>query len=229
MLELSNLEVSYGGSTVVRGVTLTIEGTGTSAIVGRNGMGKSTLLKSVIGMMPVRSGNIIFDGNDITKEPSYRRVRAGMAYVPQGRMIFPSLTVEENIGTGLETGRYKSIPDFVYEFFPVLAEMRSRKGGLLSGGQQQQLAIARALVSKPKLLILDEPTEGIQPSITKEIARTLGRLGRELGIAILFSEQVLSFALNLSETLHVIDRGRIVRTAKCHDVDVEDVKSFLTI
>ncbi|MBD9541400.1 urea ABC transporter ATP-binding subunit UrtE [Ensifer sp. ENS04] len=229
MLELSKLEVSYGGSTVVRGVSLNVEGTGTCAIVGRNGMGKSTLLKSIIGMMPVRAGSIRFEGEDVTREPSYRRVRAGMAYVPQGRMIFPNLTVEENISTGLETGRYRSIPDFVYEFFPVLADMRSRKGGLLSGGQQQQLAIARALVSKPKLLILDEPTEGIQPSIIKEIARTLGRLGQELGISILFSEQVLSFALNLSETLHVIDRGQIVRTAKCDEVDVDDVKSFLTI
>lgn len=229
MLELSNLHVSYGGSTVVRGVDLTMDGSGISAIIGRNGMGKSTLLKAVIGMMPVRSGQIRFDGVDVTREPSYRRVRAGMAYVPQGRMIFPGLTVEENISTGLETGRYDRIPDFVFEFFPVLAEMRSRKGGLLSGGQQQQLAIARALVSKPKLLILDEPTEGIQPSIIKEIARTLGRLGQELGIAILFSEQVLSFALDLSQNLHVIDRGQIVRTTRCEDVDVDDVKSFLTI
>ncbi|MDS7595454.1 urea ABC transporter ATP-binding subunit UrtE [Agrobacterium tumefaciens] len=229
MLELSNLHVSYGGSTVVRGVDLTMDGSGISAIIGRNGMGKSTLLKSVIGMMPVRSGQIRFDGVDVTREPSYRRVRAGMAYVPQGRMIFPGLTVEENISTGLETRRYDRIPDFVFDFFPVLSEMRLRKGGLLSGGQQQQLAIARALVSKPKLLILDEPTEGIQPSIIKEIARTLGRLGKELGITILFSEQVLSFALDLSQTLHVIDRGQIVRTARCEDVDVDDVKSFLTI
>jgi urea transport system ATP-binding protein len=229
MLELANLEVSYGESTVVRGVNLNVGETGTCAVVGRNGMGKSTLLKAIIGMMPVRNGRIVFDGQDVTRLPSYKRVRAGMAYVPQGRLIFPGLTVEENISTGLETGRYTRIPEFVYEFFPVLAEMRMRKGGFLSGGQQQQLAIARALVSKPKLLILDEPTEGIQPSIIKDIARTLRRMGQEMGISILFSEQVLSFALELSETLHVIDRGQIVRSTRCDEVDIDDVKSFLTI
>lgn len=229
MLELSNLEVSYGESRVIRGISLSVMKTGICAIVGRNGMGKSTLLKAIIGMMPVSRGQIRFDGTDVTRLPSYRRVRAGMAYVPQGRLIFPNLTVQENISTGLETGRYKSIPEFVYEFFPVLAEMRDRKGGFLSGGQQQQLAIARALASKPNLLILDEPTEGIQPSIIKDIAKALGRLSRELGISILFSEQVLHFALDLSETLHVIDRGSIVRTASRDTVDIDDVKSFLTI
>ena len=144
-------------------------------------------------------------------------------------MIFSQLTVEENILTGLESGRYGDIPDFIYEFFPVLREMKTRKGGNLSGGQQQQLAIARALVSKPRVLILDEPTEGIQPSIIKEIARSLNALRKELGIAILVSEQVLSFALEVADRVLVIDRGRIVRAADKSNLDIEEVRSFLTV
>jgi urea transport system ATP-binding protein len=229
MLEVSGLHVGYGESAVIRDVAFELSDTGALAIVGRNGMGKSTLLKSLIGMIPTRGGRVIFNGVDVTHWASHKRVLAGMAYVPQGRLIFPHLTVEENIRTGLESRRYQDIPSFVYEFFPVLAEMKDRKGGFLSGGQQQQLAIARALVSKPSLLILDEPTEGIQPSIVKELARTLDRLRHELGIALVVSEQVLSFALALTDQLHVLDRGRIVRSAHRDQVDVEDVRSFLTV
>jgi urea transport system ATP-binding protein len=192
-------------------------------------MGKSTLLKSLIGMVPVASGSITLDGKELSNLPSFRRVQAGMAYVPQGRMIFPLLSVEENILSGLETGRYDGVPAFIYEFFPVLKEMAQRKAGNLSGGQQQQLAIARALVSKPSVLVLDEPTEGIQPSIIKEIAQSLNRLRKELGIAVLVSEQVLSFAMEVADDILVLDLGRIVRTATKNAVDIEEVRSYLTV
>lgn len=229
MLNVANLDVYYGESQVIHDVSLNVGAGRSLALVGRNGTGKSTLLKAMIGMIDARSGSITLDGVELARQPSYRRVRAGLAFVPQGRMIFPQLTVEENLLTGLETGRYEKIPDFIYDFFPVLAEMRERRGGNLSGGQQQQIAIARALVSKPSVLILDEPTEGIQPSIVKEIARSLTALRRELGIALLVSEQVLSFALELADRLLVIDGGRIVREADREEVDLDEVRSFLTV
>jgi urea transport system ATP-binding protein len=164
MLHISKLNVYYGESHVIHDAAFELAPGAAIAVVGRNGMGKSTLLKSLIGMIPTKNGSITLAGRELVGLPSYSRVQAGLAYVPQGRLIFSQLTVEENIRTGLETGRYAAIPDFIYEFFPVLHEMKDCKGGNLSGGQQQQLAIARALVSKPKVLILDEPTEGIQPS-----------------------------------------------------------------
>ncbi|MCX7216250.1 MAG: urea ABC transporter ATP-binding subunit UrtE [Burkholderiales bacterium] len=229
MLKVSNLNVSYGDSRVIHDVSFEVGANAAVAIVGRNGMGKSTLLKSLIGMVPVASGSITLDGSELSKLQSFRRVQAGMAYVPQGRMIFPLLSVEENILSGLETGRYDNVPDFIYEFFPVLKEMAARKAGNLSGGQQQQLAIARALVSKPNVLVLDEPTEGIQPSIIKEIAQSLNRLRKELGIAVLVSEQVLSFAMEVADEILVLDLGRIVRTATKNAVDIEEVRSYLTV
>lgn len=229
MLSIANLNVSYGESTVIQNISFTLGSGSATAIVGRNGMGKSTLLKAIVGMIPANSGSIKLDTKELFGLQSFKRVQAGMAYVPQGRMIFPQLTVEENILSGLETQRYKDIPSFVYEFFPVLSDMRSRRGGNLSGGQQQQLAIARALVSKPQVLILDEPTEGIQPSIIKEIAQSLNRLRDELGIAILVTEQVLSFAIEVADQLLVIDRGQIVRSTEKSDFDLNDVRSFLTL
>ncbi len=229
MLKVTNLNVSYGDSRVIHDVSFTVEDNAAVAIVGRNGMGKSTLLKSLIGMVPVASGSVQLDGTELSKLPSFKRVQAGMAYVPQGRMIFPLLSVEENILSGLETGRYEGIPEFIYDFFPVLRDMRSRKAGNLSGGQQQQLAIARALVSRPSVLVLDEPTEGIQPSIIKEIAHSLNRLRKELGIAVLVSEQVLSFALEVADEILVLDLGRIVRSANKSAVDIDEVRSYLTV
>lgn len=229
MLSISQLNVYYGESHVIHDAGFELTPGAALAVVGRNGMGKSTLLKSVIGMVPSRHGSIALDGKELAALQSHQRVQAGLAFVPQGRMIFSQLTVEENILTGLETGRYKEVPSFIYDFFPVLREMKDRKGGNLSGGQQQQLAIARALVSKPKVLILDEPTEGIQPSIIKEIARSLNALRKELGIAILVSEQVLSFALEVADRLLVLDRGRIVRTADKSNIDIEEVRSYLTV
>ncbi|WP_310449848.1 urea ABC transporter ATP-binding subunit UrtE [Sulfuritalea sp.] len=230
MFKVHNLNVAYGESQVIHDVSFLVQPGAAMAIVGRNGMGKSTLLKSLIGMVPARHGSSInLEGRELMGTASHKRVQAGLAFVPQGRLIFPQLTVEENLLTGLETRRYKEIPSFLYEFFPVLKDMRNRKGGNLSGGQQQQLAIARALASKPRLLILDEPTEGIQPSIIKEIARSLNALRAELNIAILVSEQVLSFALEVADRLLVIDRGRIVREADKANLNLEEVRSYLTV
>lgn len=229
MLSISHLNVGYGESLVIRDMSFELKAGSATAIVGRNGMGKSTLLKAIVGMIPANTGSIKLDNTELFGLQSFKRVQAGIAYVPQGRMIFSQLTVEENILSGLETQRYKDIPEFVYEFFPVLREMKNRKGGNLSGGQQQQLAIARALASKPQVLILDEPTEGIQPSIIKEIAQSLNLLRKELGIAILVSEQVLSFAMEVADQLLVIDRGQIVRAKAKNEVDVNEVRSFLTV
>ena len=230
MFKVHNLNVAYGESQVIHDASFLVQPGAAMAIVGRNGMGKSTLLKSLIGMVPARHGSSIkLEGRELIGTASHKRVQAGLAFVPQGRLIFPQLTVEENLLTGLETQRYKEIPSFLYEFFPVLKDMRNRKGGNLSGGQQQQLAIARALASKPRLLILDEPTEGIQPSIIKEIARSLNALRAELNIAILVSEQVLSFALEVADRLLVIDRGRIVREADKANLNLEEVRSYLTV
>lgn len=230
MFKVHNLNVAYGESQVIHDASFLVQPGAAMAIVGRNGMGKSTLLKSLIGMVPARHGSSIkLEGRELMGSASHKRVQAGLAFVPQGRLIFPQLTVEENLLTGLETQRYKEIPSFLYEFFPVLKDMRHRKGGNLSGGQQQQLAIARALASKPRLLILDEPTEGIQPSIIKEIARSLNALRAELNIAILVSEQVLSFALEVADRLLVIDRGRIVREADKANLNLDEVRSYLTV
>jgi urea transport system ATP-binding protein len=229
MLEVAALNVSYGQSNVIHDVSLNVGAREAVALMGRNGMGKSTLLKALIGMLPVRSGRIAFDGRSLAELPSHARVRHGLAFVPQGRLIFPMLSVEENILAGAESSGHRSVPDYIYRFFPVLREMRARKGGNLSGGQQQMLAIARALISEPKLLILDEPTEGIQPSVIKELARTLSVLRQERGFAILVSEQVLSFALDLADRFLVIDRGRIVHEEARIGLDQDKVKSFLTV
>jgi urea transport system ATP-binding protein len=229
MLEVTQLNVAYRESHVIHDVSLKVGEREAVAIMGRNGMGKTTLLKSLIGLLPTRSGNVQLDGTELTGLPSYRRVKHGLAFVPQGRMVFPLLTVEQNILSGAEHSGHRSVPDYLYRFFPVLQEMRLRRAGNLSGGQQQMLAIARALISDPKVLILDEPTEGIQPSIIKELARTLNVLRAERGFAILVSEQVLSFALDLADRFLVIDRGRIVHDEPRAALDQEKVRSFLTV
>jgi urea transport system ATP-binding protein len=229
MLEVSGLNVAYGESQVIRDVSLHVAPGEAVAVMGRNGMGKTTLLKSLIGLLPARGGHIRLGGADITALPSYRRVAQGLAFVPQGRMVFPFLTVEQNILSGAATSGHRTVPDYLYRFFPVLRDMRQRKAGNLSGGQQQMLAIARALISEPKLLILDEPTEGIQPSIIKEIAQTLNVLRAERGFAIVVSEQVLSFALDLADRFLVIDRGRLVHDEARATLDQDKVRSFLTV
>jgi urea transport system ATP-binding protein len=229
MLTVKNLHVAYGQSKVIRDVSFHVNAGESLAIMGRNGMGKSTLLKSLIGMIPSQSGSIDIEGITLAKLDSYQRVEHGLAFVPQGRMVFPFLTIEENIMTGAETSGYTKVPDYIYRFFPVLEEMKYRKAGNLSGGQQQMLAISRALISDPKVLILDEPTEGIQPSIIKELARTLNQLRRERQFSIVVSEQVLSFALELSDRFLVIDRGQIVLEEARETINQEKIRSFLTV
>lgn len=229
MFEVKNVDVFYSESQAVRDVSFRVGDEESIAIMGRNGMGKTTLLKSLIGMLPIRNGQIYLEGEELTRLASFERVRRGLAFVPQGRMIFPFLTVEENILTGCEHSGYRRVPDYIYRFFPVLEEMKHRMGGNLSGGQQQMLAIARALVSDPKVLILDEPTEGIQPSIIKEIAKTLNVLRKERRFAVVVSEQVLSFALELADRLVVLDGGRIVHEESRAGLSHEKVKSFLTV
>lgn len=229
MLEVSSLNVYYGESHIVRDASFSLARGQALAVMGRNGMGKTTLLKSVIGMIQSRTGSIRLEGAELAGRKSYERVTRGLAFVPQGRMIFPLLTVEENILAGMIGSRQHRVPEYIYRFFPVLESMRKRRGGNLSGGQQQMLAISRALVSDPKVLILDEPTEGIQPSIIKEIARTLNELRRERGFSILVSEQVLSFAHEVADRFLVVDRGRIVQDEHKENLDIERIRSYLTV
>jgi len=229
MLNVSNLKVAYGQSEVIHGLNFSTEKNETLAIMGRNGMGKTTLFKSLIGILSSTEGSISVDGVDVTNTESYRRVENGIAYVPQGRMIFPSLTVKENIETGMEVSKLKKIPDDIYELFPVLQEMRSRKGGNLSGGQQQQLAIARALVTNPKVLLLDEPTEGIQPSIIKDIANVLNEIKKLRDITIIVSEQVLSFTQAIADRIIVIDKGNFIHEDTKDNVDTETIKKYLSV
>jgi urea transport system ATP-binding protein len=229
MLNVSDLFVSYGQSQAIHGISFSAERNETVAIMGRNGMGKTTLFKALMGILPPRSGQVQVDGADVSKDESYLRVAKGIGYVPQGRMIFPTLTVEENIRTGMENAMDKSIPEEIYALFPVLFEMRRRRGGNLSGGQQQQLAIARALVTNPKVLLLDEPTEGIQPSIIKDIARALNEIRKLRKITIVVSEQVLSFALDVADRLFVIEGGRLVHESARASIDADRVKQYLSV
>ena len=229
MLNVKDVHVAYGQSEALHGISFEANANETVAIMGRNGMGKTTLFKSLIGILPLKSGQIEVAGNEVSKDESYKRVAKGIAYVPQGRMIFPTLTVEENIHTGLENAKVKKVPDDIYALFPVLWEMRRRKGGNLSGGQQQQLAIARALVTDPKVLLLDEPTEGIQPSIIKDIARALNEIRKLRQITIVVSEQVLSFAMDVADRLFVIEGGRLVHESTRAETDTAHIKQFLSV
>ena len=229
MLAVSDYVVSYGQSEVIHNINFDVRPNEIVAVVGRNGMGKTTLMKSLIGMVPVKAGTIKIDGNAVTGLKSFERVQAGMAFVPQGRMIFSTMTVKENIETGLTTSKNKKIPESLYDLFPVLKEMKSRRGGNLSGGQQQQLAIARALASDPKVLILDEPTEGIQPSIIREMARILKRIRDQHGLSILVSEQVLSFALDIADRILVMEKGVIVKEELRASVDEAQIAAYLSV
>ena len=229
MFNISNLSVGYGQSTVINDMSFSVKQEEILAIMGRNGMGKTTLLKSIIGMLPAKSGSIKLGEQELTGLDSYERVRSGIAYVPQGRMIFPSLTVVENMLAGTRGPVEQSTWDEIYALFPVLREMRHRKGGNLSGGQQQQLAIARALLTNPKLLVLDEPTEGIQPSIIKDIARALSEIRQMRKIAIIVSEQVVSFMMDVCDRVLVIDRGQFVHEAERANLDAGKVKQILAV
>ncbi len=229
MLNVRGLRAGYGQSEALHGLDFSLGQAEILVVVGRNGMGKSTLMRSLIGAIPVKAGSIELNGTDIAKLPSHLRVKAGLAYVPQGRMVFPTMTVQDNIETGLFVHGGKTVPPDIYELFPVLKEMRARRGGNLSGGQQQQLAIARALATNPKVLLLDEPTEGIQPSIILELGRTLRRIRDERGLSIIASEQVLSFALDIADRVIVLEGGTIVHEDNRADVDQETVARYLAV
>jgi urea transport system ATP-binding protein len=229
MLNVSGLRAGYGHSEALHGIDFNVAPGEIVVFVGRNGMGKTTLMKSLIGMLPVRAGSIMLDGVDLAHLPSHTRVAKGLAFVPQGRMIFPTMTVQENIETGLFVHNGKQVPPDLYKLFPVLEEMRARRGGNLSGGQQQQLAIARALATNPKVLLLDEPTEGIQPSIILELARTLKRIRDERGLSIVASEQLLSFAIDIADRVLVLEGGTIVHEDARADIDQEKVARYLAV
>jgi len=227
MLRVDSLNHYYGGSHTLADVSFEVAAGSCTTVLGRNGVGKSTLLKCLMGVLRTRSGTILFEGRDLTSAAPHARARAGMAYVPQGREIFSRLTVEENLLTGLRGER--TIPSDIYEMFPVLAEMRRRRGGDLSGGQQQQLAIARALLTRPKLLILDEPTEGIQPSIIKDIERVIRRLTERKDMAILLVEQYFDFAKALADQFLVMSRGEIVKRGAGADMDETELRRYLAV
>lgn len=229
MLQISDYSVAYGQSTIIGDMNLTLNPNEIIAVLGRNGMGKTTLMKSLIGMIPSQGGSVTLKNKELTPLKSFERVAAGVGFVPQGRMIFSTMTVKENIETGLTSTGKKVIPSDLYELFPVLDEMKDRRGGNLSGGQQQQLAIARALASEPSVLLLDEPTEGIQPSIIKEMARTLKKIRDKRGLSIMVSEQVLSFALDLADRILVIEKGKIVLDVPVAEADQETISKYLSV
>ncbi|QTX19925.1 urea ABC transporter ATP-binding subunit UrtE [Comamonas aquatica] len=230
MLKVQNLHQYYGGSHILRDVSVQAEPGQITVLLGRNGVGKTTLLKSLMGLVPIRSGTITWNGQPIQGLTPYERARAGIGFVPQGREIFGRLTVEDNLRMGLayQSGR-TPIPQDLYTLFPVLQQMLQRRGGDLSGGQQQQLAIARALAPAPGLLILDEPTEGIQPSIIKDIGRVIRMLAKERGMAVLLCEQYVDFALELADHVVVMERGEIKYSAQFRDVLVDEVKVMVSV
>jgi urea transport system ATP-binding protein len=231
MLDVSGIDLHYGAAQALRSVSLTAEPGKVTCVLGRNGVGKTSLLRALVGQHPISKGGITFEGADITKLKPFERARRGIAYVPQGREIFPLLSVEENLKTGFAPLKRdeREIPDDVFSLFPVLNDMLGRRGGDLSGGQQQQLAIGRALVMRPRLLLLDEPTEGIQPSIIKDIGRAIAYL-RNLGrIAVVLVEQYLDFARELGDYFAVMDRGSVVYSCNRADMDETALKRALAI
>jgi urea transport system ATP-binding protein len=230
MLTVEDLNQYYGGSHILRGVSFEAPSGQVTAVLGRNGVGKTTLLRTLMGLVPVASGRVTFEGADVTRLPPQARAAAGIGYVPQGREIFPRLTVEENLLMGLAARpRGASLPGRIYELFPVLKDMRGRRGGDLSGGQQQQLAIGRALAMGPRLLVLDEPTEGIQPSIIKDIERAIRTLAAEGSMAILLVEQYYDFSRSLADRYLVLQRGEVVRRGAGADMDRDGVKAMLAV
>ncbi len=229
MLNISKMNSYYGESNIIRDLDLNVENGKICCLIGRNGVGKSTTLKSIMGLVKTPSGSIQLDGKELIKMPTYDRVRCGIGYVPQGREIFPQMTVQENINLGLQpVGGKGTVPDYIYDLFPILPKFAKRKGGDLSGGQQQQLAIARALVAKPKILILDEPTEGIQPSIIEDIGVAIRKVNKELGITVLIVEQYLQFVLGISDYIYVMEKGEIVMQGKTSDLSAEEVQKKMT-
>jgi len=231
VLEISGLHQYYGGSHILWDLRLKVPEGSCTCLVGRNGVGKTTLLKTVMGLLPIRSGSIVFEGHELSGQPPEIRARLGIGYVPQGREIFPQLTVEENLRVGLGARRdgLREVPGSVFELFPALRKMRHRRGGDLSGGQQQQLAIARALVIDPKFLILDEPTEGIQPNIVHEIGDVIMHLNRERNMTVLLVEQKLPFARRVARDFVIMEKGRTVASGPIEGLDEHLIQRYLTV
>ena len=230
MLSVAHVNQYYGGSHILRDVSFDVPAGKCTTLLGRNGVGKTTLLRCLMGLVAARSGEIRFGDAQIASLPPYARASLGLGYVPQGRDIFPRLTVLENLQMGLATQkRGTGIPGFIFEMFPVLKDMLSRRGGDLSGGQQQQLAIGRALMGEPALLILDEPTEGIQPSIIEEIGRVVGRLAKEQGLAVLLVEQYYDFAKRIADRYAVMSRGRVIASGPAAEMDAKDVRALIAV
>jgi urea transport system ATP-binding protein len=233
MLDISNLNVYYGESHILRNVDLGVAAGKMVCLIGRNGVGKTTLLKTILGLLNPRTGNIQFRGENITRKPTYQRAKMGIGYVPQGREVIPRLTIKENLILGMEalpngSGKRQEIPEEIFELFPVLKAMLSRMGGDLSGGQQQQLAIARALMGKPKLLVLDEPTEGIQPSIILEIEAAVRHIIKTTGISVLLVEQHLHFARQ-ADWYYAMQKGGIVAAGPTHELSQAVIQKFLAV
>jgi urea transport system ATP-binding protein len=231
MLNVEAVDLHYGAAQALRGVSLLAEPGKVTCVMGRNGVGKTSLLRAILGLVPISAGRIMWDDADVSRLRPYERARRGMALVPQGREIFPLLTVRENLETGFATlpANDKHVPDEVFELFPVLKTMMGRRGGDLSGGQQQQLAIGRALVSRPRLLVLDEPTEGIQPSIIRDIGRAISYLRDKGTMAIVLVEQYFEFARDLADRFAVMDRGEVVLAGEAREMREADVRRYLTV
>ncbi len=231
MLSVENATLSYGAAMALRGVTLDVKQGRITAMLGRNGVGKTSLMRAIVGHHLLNGGQILFEGKPLGRMASHDRARSGIGFVPQGREIFPLLSVRENLETGYAGLRRseRSIPVYLFTLFPVLKQMLNRRGGDLSGGQQQQLAIGRALVTRPKLLVLDEPTEGIQPSIIKDIGRAIRFLRDEEGITVLLVEQYLDFCRELADEIHIMDRGEIVHSGPAESLDLPQVRKHLTV
>ena len=231
MLELSNVEVSYGRSRIVNGISLTVADDDIMVVLGRNGVGKTTLLKSIIGLLPTGAGSLALDGQDITRVPAWKRNRMGIAYVPQGREIFPKLTVRENLVMGgiAHGNSFEQKAEEIFGYFPALKQHLSRKGGVLSGGQQQQLAIARALMADPKVLLLDEPTEGIQPNVVQEIAGILVRYHREKRVPVIVVEQNLEFARRVGSSFAMIQKGQVMAQGAIGELTDELSRTYLSV
>ena len=229
MLQVESLNQFYGQSHTLWDLDMEVPEGECTVIMGRNGVGKTTLLQAIMGLLPVSSGRILYRGHEITKVIAERRAEMGIGYVPQGRQIFPLLTVQENLEIGLPVRKDKKVPGFIFELFPVLKEMLGRRGGDLSGGQQQQLAIGRALVVDPKLLILDEPTEGIQPNVVQEIGDIIRKLNREAGLTVLLVEQKLPFARKVADRFCILDRGRQVASGAMEQLDDSIIQQYLTV
>ena len=230
-LHVEAVDLHYGASRVLRNVSLRADSGKVTCVLGRNGVGKTSLMRAIVGLQRLSSGKIVYEGEDISQLPAYERTRRGIAFVPQGRDIFPILTVRENLETGFAPlpRSERTLPDAVFELFPVLKQMLSRRGGDLSGGQQQQLAIARALVTRPRLLVLDEPTEGIQPSIIKDIGHAIAYLRNQGGMAIVLVEQYFDFARDLADEFAVMDRGEFVLSGTRDTMEESVVRGWLTV